>query len=125
MDDRRLDLTPLDPFRDAERFERMVRSIVSRAAPELERRAEADPSLFALLAAWARPMLAAAAVLLAVSGTLFSLVDRVSAGASTGVYAGLIDVLGVPAPAADWLREDREPVLEELLLLAQEGDERP
>lgn len=125
MDNRRLDLTPLDPFGDADRFERMVRSIVSRAAPELERRAALDSSLFMLLAAWSRPVLAAAAVLLALIGTTFSVVDRVGASAANGVYGGLIDLLDIPAPAADWLREEREPVLEELLLLAQEGDERP
>ncbi len=31
MDDRRIDLSPLDPGRDPERFERMVRAVLDRA----------------------------------------------------------------------------------------------
>jgi hypothetical protein len=57
LDDDRLDLSPLDPTRDAARFEAIVRSVAARAAARPMRDASS------ILLAWWRPALALAASL--------------------------------------------------------------
>ena len=58
-DDDKLDLSALDPTRDALRFERMVRSLSAKAVEQ--RSQQADPLSFAVR--WWRPALALAACL--------------------------------------------------------------
>lgn len=121
MERERLNLSALDPAADSERWELLVGTITRRAMPELARRAAARSPLV-LLAGWARPMLAAAAVLAAISlGVLGTAVETEVPG---GSYAsGLIEELEVPAPLATWLTEERGPTVEDLIL-ALDGDVR-
>ena len=56
---------PLDPSRDPERWESMVRAILERAAPILAGYAARGPADW--LASWSRPALAAAAVVSALA----------------------------------------------------------
>ncbi len=65
MDDERLDLSALDPMHDPERWRSFAAATMSRVdGVLLDRRARADDPLF-LIAAWRKPLLAAAAILLA------------------------------------------------------------
>ncbi|NIP83390.1 MAG: hypothetical protein GWM90_30860 [Gemmatimonadetes bacterium] len=113
MEPERVDLSPLDPSLDRLRYERLVRRIVDAAAPELARRAgEAGP--LAALGAWARPTLTAAAVIAALAvGTLVA-VER-----GRDAPATMVDALGVPAPAAEWLEQGREPTASDLVLAVE------
>jgi hypothetical protein len=64
----RFDLSALDPSRDSDRWELMVRQIMWRSTAELQRRqSSAVFGLFDGLVAWARPALATAAALAAIS----------------------------------------------------------
>ena len=111
MDTERVDLTPLDPAGDRLGYERLVRRIMDAAEPELARRArEAGP--LALLATWARPALTAAAVIAALALGVLTALER----NGTQPAESMVDALGVPAPAADWLEEGREPTASDLVL---------
>ncbi|MDX1676168.1 MAG: hypothetical protein R3314_15340 [Longimicrobiales bacterium] len=110
MDTERVDLSPLDPAGDRLRYERWVRRILEAAQPELTRRARAAGPL-ALVAAWARPTLAAAAVIAALALGVLSAVDR-----GPTPMDSVVDALGVPAPAAEWLEAGREPTAADLVL---------
>jgi hypothetical protein len=112
MEEQPVDLTALDAMSDRLRFERMVRRVMTAAAPELRRRAAGQAPL-ALLGAWARPMLAAAAVVAVLAGGVLMATERAGAAAAPLVTA---EDLGVPAPAADWLAEGREPTRADLVL---------
>jgi hypothetical protein len=59
MDDDRIDFSPLDPSRDARRFEALVGAVTERALASRRRAATVSGQL----AAWWRPALAAAAVI--------------------------------------------------------------
>ena len=107
------DLSPLDPAEDRLRYERLVRRILDAAGPELERRArQAGP--LALLAAWARPAVATAALIATVALGVLTAVER-----NGGEAVSMVDALGVPAPAADWLEDDREPTAADLVLVLE------
>ncbi|HEX7051607.1 MAG TPA: hypothetical protein VF188_15475 [Longimicrobiales bacterium] len=118
MDSQRIDLSPLDPMAEPERWERLVRAITRGAWPELNRRA-AVQSPFALLASWARPMLSTAAILILLSAAAIALTRR-QTGAPDAPPFGIAGELDVPVPAALWLSEERAPTVVELIL-AQEG----
>jgi hypothetical protein len=121
MDPERLDLSPLDPAADAERWARLAAAIARRAAPELARRAQLkSPLLF--LAGWARPMLSAAAALAAISVATLATADHTPRRVATPPR-GLVEVLQVPAPAAAWLLEERAPTVDDLIL-ALDGETR-
>jgi hypothetical protein len=126
MDDDRLDLSPLgmDDLRRA----RMAREVMARArlgaagTPAAVLMAVQPRTPLAELAGWARPTLAAAAVIAAVS--LGALAWRpTSAGAAAGsTPLTIADGLEIPEPAADIIAEQR-PVSEEDLLIS--WDPRP
>ena len=118
MDPHRLDLSAIDPLADPERHERLVRTITQRARPVLARRA-AESSPIALLASWARPMLATAAVLVILSTTV--LTQTRDARGSFVPDAVIVDALHIPDPVAEWLTEDRSPTVGDLILV-MEGD---
>lgn len=115
MEPERVDLSPLDPTTDRLRYERLVRRIVDAAGPELARRAgEAGP--LAVLGEWARPALTAAAIIAALAlGALMA----TARGGGSAPPDTLVDALGVPAPAADWLEEGREPTAADLVLAVE------
>jgi hypothetical protein len=100
-----IDLGPL-ALNDLRR-ERMVRAVLARA--------QASPPVrtaLGVLAGWARPTLAAAAVVAAVSiGALAWPGARQERAAPLTIADGL----RLPEPAADWIAEDRSPSEADLL----------
>jgi hypothetical protein len=106
---------PLDPSRDAERWEAMVRGIMERAAPILAGYAAPGPADW--LAAWLRPALAAAAVVAILA--LGALATR-SGGGDGDAAIGLADALGYPASVTAWVSTGQAPTLEELTLAMEE-----
>lgn len=109
----RVDLSPLDPTLDRLAYERLVRRIVDAAGPELARRA-VPVGLLGLMADWARPTLAAAAIIVLLAMGALVATER-SAAVETRSLAGL----GVPAPVAEWLEEGREPTASDLVLAVE------
>jgi hypothetical protein len=116
MEPERVDLSALDPTRDRIGYERLVHRILEAAAPELaRRRAAANPLV--QLAAWARPALAAAAVIAVLAAGAIAMAERYDGAQDP---AGTIaDALGVPAPASDWLAEGRAPTTGDLVLAVE------
>jgi hypothetical protein len=99
-----IDLTPLG-LNDLRR-ERMVRAVLARAQVSPPVR-----SPLGVLAGWARPTLAAAAVVAAISiGALAWPATRPQPTPLT-----IADGLRLPEPAADWIAEDRPPTEADLL----------
>lgn len=101
---RPIDLSPL-ALPDLRR-ERMVRAVLARA------QAAAARGPLGVLAGWARPTLAAAAVVASVSlGALAWPAARPEAAQPLTIADGLM-----PQPAADWIAEDRAPTEDDLLV---------
>jgi hypothetical protein len=112
MEPERLDLSVLDVAADQLRYERLVRRVLDAAGPELERRAlQRNP--LAVLAGWTRPVLAAAALVGLLAGSVLVATERAGTPEAPGPMA---EALGVPSPAADWLAEGREPTRADLVL---------
>jgi hypothetical protein len=107
MSEERLDLTALEL--NAAQRELLVAAILARADAELARRASNEVSPMLVLSAWARPALAAAAVLALVCATVLAR----NGGRPAPVVA---DALAVPAPADAWLVSERGPTLDDLLV---------
>ena len=112
MEPERIDLSALDPAADQLAYERMVRRIMDAAAPELARRAR-DTGPLALVVGWARPTLAAAAIIAALAAGALLSTDRPEPATSS---ASVVEALGVPFPAADWLEAGRQPDAGDLVL---------
>lgn len=111
--DQPIDLSSLDPTRDTARFERAVASINERARDGLAaRRGQADA--IAMLARWKRPMLAAAALVALISGTiLFSV--RVPPPDFAAQTDGIAEAMGIPEALARWIDADRLPTTADLI----------
>lgn len=108
---------PLDPTRDADRWESMVRGIMGRAAPILAGYAARGPADW--LAAWVRPTLAAAAAVAVLAlGALVAGGRGDMDGDAPAIALG--DALGLPAPVTAWVSNGRAPTLEELALAMEE-----
>jgi anti-sigma-K factor RskA len=108
-DGERLDLTPLDPSTEADRFEQLVGRIRSTAAAELMRRQE-ELGVWGILAQWRRAVVAAAGVLAVAS--ILTLVLLQPSVMSEGQRA---TVVGIPDQWADWIRDDTQLGPEDLL----------
>lgn len=106
MEPERIDLSPLDPGTDQLAYERLIRRIVDAAEPELARRARTSGPL-ALVAGWARPALAAASIVAALAAGALLATERV--GPAADAAGSVVNALGMPDPAADWLEAGREP----------------
>lgn len=117
MTDQPLDLSALDGSRGDAELEALITSINLRAAPELARRS-ATRGPFVVLAGWATPTFAAAAVLAAVAviGVIAS-----RPGSAAPRLSGVPEELGLPTPVAEWVSEGRPPSHDDLLL-AMEND---
>jgi hypothetical protein len=113
MTDDRIDLSPLDPTVDSNRFDKIVSQVMERAGGELEAR-RARTSALAQVVSWRRPMLAAAAVLLLLCGGVLFRV-RVPEAASEVEYEGIAEAMGVPTVLAQGMRSDQLPSAAELL----------
>ena len=107
----RSDLSALDPQRDAQHWERMVRQIMARSAVELHRRQQAVRfGLFDGLLAWARPALATAAALALLS--LLSLTRGQTPAMSTFIRSP-----AMPVEVSVWLEEGQPPSMLDLIVL--------
>lgn len=109
------DLSPLDPFADPAYRDRVIAGIMDRAAFELARRRK-SATVWTVMAAWARPALAAAAL-----AVVASAISLRSAQPVEREMTGIIEALAMPAPAESWLVEDREPSTEDLLQSLEGG----
>jgi hypothetical protein len=86
------DLSPLDPQRDPERWEALLRGTRAAAAGELARRAfAAGPG--GSLARWVRPALALAASLVITAAGMLALAERTPANSAA---PGVAEAMGVP-----------------------------
>jgi hypothetical protein len=112
MEESRVDLSALDPAWDELRYERLVRGVLSASQQELARRARMQTPL-TVVGMWARPMLAAAAVVAILAGGVLFTLERTAPGEASD---SLAEGLGIPAPAAEWLTENREPTRADLVL---------
>jgi len=100
-----IDLSPLG-LNDLRR-ERMVRAVLARARASAPVRGP-----LGVLAGWARPTLAAAAVVAAVS---IGALAWPGAGPAQPEPLTIADGLRLPEPAADWIAENRSPTEADLL----------
>jgi len=92
MNERRSDLSPLDPERDPERWEALMRRTRAAAAGELARRAfAAGPA--GPLARWVRPALAMAASLVVAAAGMLALTEG---SAQSNTAPGVAEAMGVP-----------------------------
>jgi hypothetical protein len=116
--DRPIDFSPVDPTADPEQFEQLVESIIARAADELAaRRLRSNPVL--QIAAWRRPMLAAAAVVAVVAGTVLAQM-RVPYTAAMDETDGIAEAVGVPVELAQWLWDGTVPSTADLFGVFEE-----
>jgi hypothetical protein len=104
-----IDLSPLDPTRDAARFTALASSIARDAMLARMRKAAQPPDLLAELTAWWRPALAAAAIVLGVA--LPMLGRALVAPTKPPAIASATDVLGIPRELMDLLASPRMPSL--------------
>jgi hypothetical protein len=112
MEPEPIDLSPL--ALPAHRRERLIGAVLARARVGVVQRTPLSE-----LAGWARPTLAAAAVVAALS---LGLLTRTGpAAAAEPLPLTVADALSIPGPASDWVAEDRPPT--EADLLAQWDDE--
>jgi hypothetical protein len=103
-DDHRLDLSALDPARDAGRWRAVLDGTLARVDGVLLQRRQ-DP--LALIAGWRRPLLAAAAAVLAVLVPVEVALERREARAEA--------VRGLVSASTAWAQEGRTPSGAELL----------
>jgi hypothetical protein len=106
MEPEPIDLSPL--ALPAHRRERLVGAVLARARVGVVPRTPLSE-----LAGWARPTLAAAAVVAALS--LGLLTQGAPAPAARTAPLTVADALSIPGPAGDWVAEDRPPTEEDLL----------
>jgi hypothetical protein len=116
--DDRFDFGSLDPTADRPRFDGIVAAIAARAAPELARR-RARTTPLAEVTRWTRPVLAAAALVLAVALATLSRVDAARAG--TADPGTLAEAVGVPSSIAEAIHTDQVPAPTQLLFLFDES----
>jgi hypothetical protein len=114
----RLDLDALDPRRDHEQWERMVRQIMTRSSAELQRRqGSAVFGLFDGLLTWSRPALAAAAALAALSLVALSQFQRPTVVTQSTYF----ESPGLPTPVAIMLEEGQALSMLDLLVMSGEN----
>lgn len=111
MIDEPIDFSPLDPRREPERFEQLVRSITLAAAAALGAPAMRRRGVMEQIAAWRTPMLAAAAVVTVAS--VLALVQ--SAAAAPPRTPFIAEAVGVPTTVAQWMRSSELPSAGDLL----------
>jgi hypothetical protein len=106
----RVDLTPIDPLLDRDRFDVLARTIVRdgmtarRAAIERLR----APGAMAAVARWSMPILAAAAVVVAAAVPTLAWSGRSLSSAGTSSQATM-DRFGLPAPILALTRSGSDP----------------
>jgi hypothetical protein len=106
MDDRPIDLSPLDPDEDPWRRDRVVGGAMARV--RALRREPAQPWL-----QWWRPAVAFAAVTMAASGAVLAS----AGGGERATWAGA--AAGVPRPVAAWMQSGSLPSAAEVYAAVQ------
>lgn len=119
MDENPIDLRPLDPTLDRERWERRIATITALAAPGLARRAMAADSPSVVLLGWFRPALAMAATLALCAGAALALLLQSPAAAPEPATPAMTQALRLPAPVALWLGEEQPPSVADLASAVQ------
>ena len=109
MDDRPIDLSPLDPDEDPWRRDRVVGGAMARV--RALQREQAQPSSAWLQ--WWRPAVAFAAVTMAVSGAVLASAGGGERAAWSGAAAG------VPQPVAEWMSSAGLPSAAEVYAAVQ------
>ncbi len=99
--------------------ERLVRRVMEAALPELQRRAT-ERGAMVVLADWARPALAAAA-LIALASALALGLARPGAAALPAPSTGFAEALNVPAPVSTWIVTEREPTVGDMIAAVEGG----
>ena len=99
----RLDLSPLDPRVDTERFERLVEEIRRAATPELLRR-QGALGVWGEIARWRRAILVASGGLALASLLVLGMMQP-----STSTESGLAETFGVPGEWARWVESGENP----------------
>lgn len=123
MDENPIDLRPLDPTHDRERWERRIATITALAAPELARRAmiadsrAESPSV--VLLGWFRPALATAATLALCAGAALAML--LQSPAPEPATPAMTEALRLPAQVALWLGEEQPPSVADLASAVQGG----
>lgn len=117
MDEKPLDLSSIEL--DPHRAERLVSAIMSRVEPELRRR-RAERGILGVLALWRVPVMAAGALITAVSLGALLLAGR-TADPGPQVTADIYDALEIEQPVRRWLAEDRGPTRVDLVTVLEEG----
>lgn len=108
----------LDPMADPLRWEALVGRVMTAAGPELERRQE-DLDVAWVVLDWARPALAAAAMVALLMTTAVALMR----GGHMSSEVELLTATVVPETFAAWLMTDYQPTVTELVA-AVEGVSR-
>jgi hypothetical protein len=103
MDETHVDLTPLDPLADADRFDRVLRQLRRAAAPSLRSR-RAALGVWGFLKRWRRPVYTAAGFLAASSLLVLTSVPPARTTSPT-----LAELVGVPGDLAPWTRSAQPP----------------
>lgn len=119
MDRNPIDLRPLDPTQDQLRWERLVRAISERAAPELARRAAGNLGVLTMLGRWAWPAMAAASITALLAGGVLARAHSAEPFASG---RPVLESLQLSAPISTWLGEERSPTATDLVM-ALEGED--
>ena len=97
-----IDLRELDPERDPDRWEALLRRTRAAAAGELARRAHGGAAVIPL-ARWVRPALSlAAALVIAAAGALALTEPQPSAQPQSASRAALAEAMGVPVAMTGW-----------------------
>lgn len=118
MNEEPIDLAVLDRFGAPGSAEAAVRRIMVRAAPALARRAMGR-GVLPLIATWARPALAAAAVVAALS--VAALAAPLRRDESSKVLASPVaEALDLPAPVDDWVSDGRSPTAADLIVALED-----
>jgi hypothetical protein len=112
MDDP-LDFTPLDPSVDPVRWEAVADAIRLRAAPELARRTETGDVL-GIIGYWARPMLAAAMVVVGIS------LAALATFRPQAAWGGIVEALQLDEPVATWLEHEGPLTTDDVLIAIEQ-----
>jgi hypothetical protein len=122
----RIDLSALDPFSDPARRDAFVARVLDTGALELVRRRRsgatelvwnAGTSVFAVMAGWARPALAAAALAVVASGIAL----RAARPQEQVAESGLLEAMALPTQVQEWLTQERTPTKADLILTLEGG----
>jgi hypothetical protein len=112
--DNRIDFSTLDPTANADRFARVVDSILEASGPELAAR-RGRLGVIAEVGRWRRPMLVAAALAAMLSIVVLNRLPTTAAAEPTAESAGIVEALGVPTALADLMRAGELPAASAVL----------